>query len=69
MVSKKLRIAIYLHSKRAYEIAQECGMSPSTLSKLLNGIEETKQEDPRILRVGKVVGVPARECFEDVSSS
>jgi len=63
MVSQKLKIAIYLNQKKAYQIAQEAGLNPSTLSKLLNGIEEIKPKDPRILKVAKIVGVSEGECF------
>lgn len=65
MVNRKLKIAIYLNPKRAYQIAQEAGLTPSTLSKLLNGIEPVKQDDPRIIRVGEIVGVSADECFDE----
>lgn len=64
MVSEKLKIAILLNPKRAYQIAHEAGLHPSTLSKLMNGIEEPKPNDPRILKVAQVVGVRASECFE-----
>lgn len=64
MVSNKLKAAIYLSDKRAYQIAQEAGLNPCTLSKLLNGIEEVKPNDPRILRVGEIIGVPPGECFD-----
>ena len=63
MVSERLRIAIFLHHMKGYQIAQQAGLHPTTLSKLLHGIEKVKPGDPRILKVGEVVGVPGDECF------
>jgi len=67
MVSEKLKIEIYLNQKRAYQIAQEAGLNPATLSKLLNGIEKVKPNDPRILKVGKVLGLKPEECFTELN--
>ena len=66
MISKKLRVAILLNPRRAYQIAHEAGLHPSTLSKLMNGIERVKQNDPRIFKIAEIVGVPTDECFERV---
>ena len=65
MVSKKLIRAVKLSDKRAYLIAHEAGLHPSTLSRLLIGIERTQPGDERVLRVGKVVGIAEEECFEE----
>ena len=65
MVSQKLRAAIKLGPVPAYKVAQEAGLDPSTLSKLLCGIVRVKSGDPRITAVAKVVGVPENECFDD----
>lgn len=64
MLSQKFKAAVKLSSRRAYQIAHEAGLHPSTLSKLLNGIEKVKPGDPRVLRVGKVIGLRPQECFE-----
>lgn len=63
MVSKELRVGILLSGKRHYELAQEAGMHPSTLSKLLNGIDKAKPNDPRIMRIAEIVGVPSEKAF------
>ena len=67
MVSKKLKAAIKLGDKPAYKIAQQAGLDPSTLSKLLCGISRVRPNDSRILAIGKVLGIPASDCFEEVS--
>lgn len=64
MISETLRRAIKLHQKRHYQIAQEAGLHPSTLSKLLNGIIPVREDDPRVLRVAWVVGINPADAFE-----
>ena len=63
MISKKLRTAIKLHAP-AYKIANQAGIHHSTLSKLLCGIEHVKPNDPRVIAVGRVLGIGAADCFE-----
>ena len=63
MVSKELRVGILLSGKRHYELAQEAGIHPSTLSKLLNGIDRVRPNDPRILRIAEIVGVHSEQAF------
>ena len=64
MLNQKLKIAIFLSQKKAYEIAHEAGINPSTLSKLIHGIERVKPGDPRVVAVGKVLGFSPSECFQ-----
>ena len=64
MISKRLKQAVKLSELKAYEIAHEAEMHPSTLSRILNGIEDVKWGDPRVLRIGKVLGIKPSECFE-----
>lgn len=64
MVSKKFIRAVKLSSEPGYELAHKAGIHPSTLSKLINGIEQVRGEDQRVLRVGKVLGLSEEECFE-----
>jgi hypothetical protein len=64
MVSRKLRVAIKLSETPAYKIAQAAGENPATLSKLLHGIIPVKPNDPRVIKIGKVLGIPETECFE-----
>ena len=64
MLSQKFVSTIRLHNLRSYKIAQKAGIHPSTLSKLINGIEKIYPNDKRILRIGKVLGLKPVECFE-----
>ena len=64
MVSAKLKNAIRLSETRQYRIAHRAGINPTTLSKILCGIEKVKHGDRRVIAVGEVMGINAEECFE-----
>ncbi len=64
MVSRRFVEAVKLAPRRAYKIAQEAEIHPSTLSKILNGIDPVRPNDPRVIAVGAVLGLAAEECFE-----
>ena len=64
MVSHKFKAAIKLSNIPAYRIAQKANLDPNTLSKLVCGITKVKFGDPRVLAVGRVLGIPGDECFE-----
>ena len=68
-VSKKLKEAVKLNPMPAYKIAQKAGVNPSTLSHLLLGITTAKTNDPRIIAVGKIIGISESECFELVEGT
>ena len=64
MISEKFKTALKLAPKQHYRIAQEAGIHPSTLSKLINGIEMAKNGDSRVIKIGKVLGLSKEELFE-----
>lgn len=64
MISQTMKAAIKLGDTPAYKIAQRAGLNPSTLSKLMCGIIPVKDNDSRIIAVGKILGIPASDCFE-----
>ena len=67
VVSDKLKAAIKLNAEPAYKIAHQANIAPSTLSKLICGIEKIKHGDPRVVAIGKILGIPLDECFaEDI---
>ena len=68
MVSRKLIEAVKLSNMKSYEIAHQAEMHPSTLSRILNGIEDVKVGDPRVLRIAQVLGLKHEECFERVEN-
>ena len=63
-VSKRLIVALKLSDQPAYRIAQRAKIDPPVLSKLIHGALPVQENDPRILRVAKLLGVPAAEAFE-----
>jgi hypothetical protein len=67
-VSQKLIAAIKLNHLPAYKIAWSADVNPTMLSKLINGIEQPKPNDQRIINVGKILGIPPEDCFEETVS-
>ena len=65
IVSQKFIAAVKLNHRPAYEIAWEAGVNPNTLSKLLNGIEKPRPDDPRVIAIGQVLNIPPNECFQE----
>ena len=45
------------------------GCHPSTLSRLLHGAERVKPDDPRIVAVGRQLGLEPDECFAVTSEA
>ena len=68
MISRKLWEAVKLDPRRDYQIAHEAGLHPSMLSKILNGIEKVEEGDPRVIKLGTIVGISEDELFELVES-
>jgi predicted transcriptional regulator len=66
MVSRKLVEAVKLSEMKAYEIAHQALIHPSTLSRILNGIEDVRPGDLRVLRIAKVLGIRSEECFKEL---
>jgi len=67
-ISDELRAAIKLHDEPAYKIAHKSDLDPTTLSRLVCGISRVKHNDPRIIRVGRTLGLPAERCFQEINS-
>jgi transcriptional regulator with XRE-family HTH domain len=65
-VSREFKARLKLADQPAYKIANRAGVNPTTLSKLINGIELVKPGDERIILVAEVLGLSATEAFEVV---
>ncbi len=63
-VSREFKARLKLAGRPAYVIANEAGVNPTTLSKLINGIAPIKANDERILRVAEFLGLEEGEVFE-----
>ena len=68
MISQRLRSAVKKSGLRQYRLAHGIGVHHSTLSCWLNGISAVETGDPRVLRLGALLGVPAAECFDFAES-
>jgi len=62
-LSDEFRTRVAMRTEPAYRIAMRAGIHPSTLSKLLSGQERVKPNDPRVIAVGRELGLSARHCF------
>jgi len=65
VISQKLHNEAKLSDTKHYQLAHKAGLHPSTFSRILNGIERIKENDPRVLAIGRVLGVPAEDCFQE----
>ena len=68
MLSTQFRTRLVFSGEPAYRIAIRAGVHPSTLSKILHGAERVRPDDPRVIRVGKEIGLSATECFSEGES-
>lgn len=69
VISRKLRNEAKLSEKRHYNLAHEANLHPSTFSRILCGIEKIKPNDPRVVAIGQVLGIPPGECFQEEAHS
>jgi hypothetical protein len=70
-VSHKLRLALLqarCDGRRLYDIANAAGIHPTVLSALTNDIRPVHADDPRVIAIGKVLGLEAADCFADETS-
>ena len=63
-VSRKFFATIKTNDRPGYKIAQEAGLNPVLLSKILHGYERIRPNDFRVIAVGRVIGLTPDECFE-----
>ena len=65
-VSSRLRLALLkarCDGRRQYQIAHDAGVHPVVLSSLVNDIRPVQPNDPRVIAIGRVVGVEPEDCF------
>jgi hypothetical protein len=63
-LSRAFVIAVKLADRPAYRIALDADLHPTTLSRLLHGAEPLRPNDPRVLRVAKILGLDTQTVFE-----
>jgi len=63
MLSEKFCQCLKLSKTPAYKLAWEAGIHPNTLSKIVNGYLRSKDNDPRLLKIGALLGLKPSEVF------
>ena len=63
-LSRKLIAAVRGSGRPQYLLARAAGLHPVALSDLMRGARDCKSGEPRIVRLGGLVGVAPEECFE-----
>ena len=69
MISQRLKSAVKHSGRRQYQLARAIGVHHSTLSCWLCGISDVQDNDPRVLALGDILGVPSSECFEESTAN
>lgn len=64
-VSEQFLTRLKLNDLPAYRIAQQAGVNPNTLSRLINGIDQIRPRDERVVAVGRVLGLLEQDCFDE----
>lgn len=64
VLSQRTRQAAKLSEKPFYQIALECGLSPTSAYRKIRGIEGVHPADPRYQALGRMLGVSSEELFE-----
>jgi hypothetical protein len=62
-LSREFRIAVKLADRPAWQIAREAGVNAGLLSKFMSGAVSPRRNDPRVLTVGKALGLSPEACF------
>lgn len=68
MLTKKFRQALKLSEIPAYQLAWQAQLHPNTLSKFVSGYLRPKSGDPRLLKIGEILGLKPQEIFEEESA-
>src|SRR5262245_38769623 len=67
-ISDRLRTAIKISPIRAYLLARRAGIHRATLRCWMNRIA-TPANQAAVVELGRILGVPANECFEPLSAA
>jgi hypothetical protein len=64
-LSRRFELAVhdFRKSARLYELAQRAQLTPQELSAYLHGARPIYREDPRVIRLGAVLGLAPEQCF------
>jgi hypothetical protein len=65
MVSETFKTKVKLSNLKGYQIAHLATIHPTTLSRIMNGIEPVKNGDKRVIAIGRILGLTESECFSN----
>lgn len=68
MLSERLVQAVRGSSERQYRLARQIGVAPGTLSAWICGIYDPPRGDPRVRKLGALLGVPDDDLFVSEAS-
>lgn len=68
MLTEKFRQSLKLSKVPAYRLAWTAGLHPNSLSKYLTGYLKPKPGDPRLIKIGALIGLQPDEVFEFAAS-
>lgn len=63
IISEKFRQAARISETPLYRLALQCDIPPGSIYKVIRGIASANPEDPKIIALGKLLGLKPRECF------
>ena len=65
MLSRLFIETLKLWPEPQYKVAIRANVHPSLLSKWLIGAQKVNSGDPRLLKIGKILGLTPDEIFQD----
>jgi hypothetical protein len=68
-VSQKFINAVRLSDVQNYRLAMSCNIDPPLLSKFIHHAVKITPNDPRVVAIGKLLGLSADQCFDQESES
>ncbi len=63
MLSRLFKQTLKLWPEPQYKIAIKAGIHPGMLSKWVIGAQPVRKNDPRLIKIGKILGLKPKEIF------
>jgi hypothetical protein len=68
-ISRQLYESVKLNKRRMCDLAADAGLDSSTLSLVMHRRRKVRVNDPRFIRLGRLVGVSKADLFEPIEKS
>ncbi len=66
MVSQEFKNALKIYPKPKSTLAWEAGITPNVLNHLINEHMRVKMNDPRLIKIAKLIGFPKDKIFDGI---